>query len=426
MNRHLNLYNFFNNHEKEYIEDNLSRAFAISLKYDNQFLDNVLKYLLPEYIYSDLFNTDQPNYKLEIDIQKDTNQLEGFDNIIAIACSGTEIVDFNKYNTRTTNNPITDVCIEINNTCLIFEFKRTNEDPASQLKGQAEKIKELSESDNEIVYFDFNWKKIIKLLLNVLSFQKQINQENAFTKDFVEFLENKHPYWFPHRLLKNIIYTRNENNPNFYYLGRRLNEIKDQVYGSEFTKSIGTKYNRYIISKNFGWANEFHIGYTERENQINISVYPGDTKSQGWHFFKPNKQIFFPERINKYPTYTKYYLKFSHFNSGLFWLMPNENEVKRTHTYDFFKRFAGRWKKHKWEKFKLELDIYIPNWINNCDWNSQFENTNRSYFDLSIGTYLAVYIPYDKAKETDNDFLHSNLANEIKTVIETIEKIVNK
>ena len=68
MDKHLNIFNFFNNHEKEYLEDNLSRAFAISLQYDTQFLDNVLRFLLPHNIHEDLFNTDHPNYKIEIEL----------------------------------------------------------------------------------------------------------------------------------------------------------------------------------------------------------------------------------------------------------------------------------------------------------------------------------------------------------------------
>jgi hypothetical protein len=46
MNHHLNLFNFFNGREAEYLEDNLSRAFALCLLHDPLFLDRVLSEVL--------------------------------------------------------------------------------------------------------------------------------------------------------------------------------------------------------------------------------------------------------------------------------------------------------------------------------------------------------------------------------------------
>ncbi len=94
MDRHLNIFNFFNANNEDYLEDNLSRAFAICLKYDSVFLDKILQSILSENIYSKLFNTDFPDYKIEIDLQNRVNELENFSKIIAVACSGKEITDF--------------------------------------------------------------------------------------------------------------------------------------------------------------------------------------------------------------------------------------------------------------------------------------------------------------------------------------------
>jgi hypothetical protein len=55
MNRHLNIFNFFNGSNLDYLEDNLSRGFALCLKYDSVFLDKVLKSVLSEYKYTKLF-----------------------------------------------------------------------------------------------------------------------------------------------------------------------------------------------------------------------------------------------------------------------------------------------------------------------------------------------------------------------------------
>jgi len=263
MDRHLNIFDFFNNHDYEYYEDNLSRGFALCLKYDTVLLDNILRNILDSEIYSELFNTDYPDYQIKIDLQKRPSELENFSRIIAVACSGGEI-DFNNIeniDSRQINNPETDLCLEINDTCIIFEFKRTIEDCSAQLKCQAETVQENCPLGTDIFYVDFNWKKIVKSLLNVLSLQNQINSENQFTVDFVRFIEKRHPEWFPNRLLLNISFPQTDEEPSNFYLNDRLNQIKAQIackIGAE-TKEFSGKYYRLVISVNWGWANEVNI-----------------------------------------------------------------------------------------------------------------------------------------------------------------------
>ena len=68
VNRHLNIFDFFNGKDVQYIEDNLSRAFALCLKYDPVLLDNVLRTVLREDTYNDLFSMDDPNTMIAIDL----------------------------------------------------------------------------------------------------------------------------------------------------------------------------------------------------------------------------------------------------------------------------------------------------------------------------------------------------------------------
>ncbi len=102
MNRHLNIFNFFNGRNLDYLEVNLSRGFALCLKYDSVFLDKVLKSVLSEHKYTKIFNTDYPDYKIEIDLQNRASELEGFSDIIAVACSGKEILEFDTVTARET------------------------------------------------------------------------------------------------------------------------------------------------------------------------------------------------------------------------------------------------------------------------------------------------------------------------------------
>lgn len=429
MDRHLNIFDFFNNKQLEYYEDNLSRAFAICLKYDTVFLNSILREVLNIKQYNLLFNTDFPDYRIEIDLQVKPNELEGITEIIAVACSGIKI-DFDKISQlsqKTTSEPITDLCIKINDICLIFEFKRTNEDCSAQLKNQVDKIEE-NNTDALVNYMDLNWSKIIKIGLNTLSIQRQINTENPFLIDFITFLENKHPKWFPLRLLYNTPFPHSDNDPNNYHLNNRLNQIKRELFGEENTTMIKGKYNRVVISKDLGWAKEIHIKYRTRDkkNYLTVEIYPGDTKRQGQAFFiNRDEALKWPDTVLKnYFLSSEPYIKFSHFNSRLFWLLPNQKEYNKTHTKSFFNLFAGRYKKEKWDEFENSLESYIPNWKDKCDYKHEIINSNRTYFDLSIGTLIIVYIPYESAQKLDYEN-NDQLIILIKNIIEELISIVN-
>lgn len=117
-------------------------------------------------------------------------------------------------------------------------------------------------------------------------------------------------------------------------------------------------------------------------------------------------------------------MKFSHFNSKLFWYCPNQKEYKTIHTRIFFEKHAGRYQKPQWKNFEILMDSIAPNWKKKCEYIQKIENSNRSYFDLSIGTLLTVYIPYKKAQELDNNELNSDLTKELKDVIYKLKKLI--
>lgn len=432
MNKHLNIFDFFNNHEYECYEDNLSRGFALCLKYDMVLLDSVLRNLLMEQLFNELFSTDYPEYQINVDIQKKPEDLGIFSNIIAVACSGKEI-DFSNIESvesRKTDHPETDLSIEINDTCIIFEFKRTDEDCAAQLKCQAERLQEVCSLESGIKYIDFNWKKIVSLMLNVISFQKQNSSENQFTTDFVKLLALKHPEWFPKRLLANISFPQTENDPSKYQMETRLNQIKVQVghrIGAEI-KSYSGKYYRSIISVNWGWTNEIHIdtNRSDEGNFIEINIYAGDTKGQGWHLFKQKPEAFdWPESIGSYELFVKHYLKFSHFNSTIFWYRPGPEECKITHNLQFFERYAGRYPREQWGEFEKLMNNIAPKWKDNCEFNQKLLETKRSYFDLSFGILFSLLIPYEKAKNLDNQEIGSKFTIELSKLILEMKELIN-
>lgn len=79
LNKHLNLFHFFNSNETQYYENNLSRALALTLKSDHVFLDRILEWVLPQDLYKKSFKADNSESKLVIDIQKSINDFESFE-----------------------------------------------------------------------------------------------------------------------------------------------------------------------------------------------------------------------------------------------------------------------------------------------------------------------------------------------------------
>ena len=110
--------------------------------------------------------------------------------------------------------------------------------------------------------------------------------KNHFTRDFIHFLELRHPDWFPQRCLNNIPVPKSENllhdDPNKYYLQYRLNQVLSQVYGADAINKIG---GRYAINVDYKWASEVHLAYkssndNDIENSLIVTLYPADTKYQ--------------------------------------------------------------------------------------------------------------------------------------------------
>jgi hypothetical protein len=432
MNRHLNIFHFFDDNDKKYLENNLSRAFALCLKNDAVFLDNVLKHVLPSNIYSDLFENDRPNYTIDIDLQKTVSSLDSYTNIIGIACSGIgiDLEDIEGIVPDGTPNPITDLCITIDETILVFEFKRTNEDCKEQLLGQVERIKENCPDDAEITVVDYNWREIIKTILKVLSFQKQINSVNSFTSDFADFLEYGYSEWFPNRLLKNISFPTSSSDPNKDFLARRLRQIVALVaknIGYE-TNSYSGKYNRIAIETDWNWSKEIHLDFdVNRHNSITVSLFGGDTKNQGYSLYKSNKPISsLPDNINGHEIEFDPYMKFSHFNSTVTVCHLKNEEYKDTHLKSFFRNYAGRYKREKWSELETVLDGIVPKWKEGCSYNEKLENSNRSYFDFTVGLVLKLHINFNEIKNKDNDEENPEIIDSLTNIIVSLKQIVER
>jgi hypothetical protein len=428
MNRHLNLFHFFDGRDKQFIEDNLSRAFALCLKNDGMFLDHVLRMVLGTSLYEQSFSIDHPDRIISVDLQVNANALEGYRCIIAVACSGEAVEKFDGIEPRVTEGPITDVVLRLNDICVIFEFKRTNENCAAQLLGQAEVVRQACGGDADVIPVDLCWPKIVQVALTVLSVQKQMSNENSLTKDFAAFLESRYPEWFPVRCLKSIPFPSSDNDPNHHYLQARLKQIVNKLCGSD--EEVVETGGRYAIGVQFGWAREVAIRFGSNDGQyLLVQIWPGDTRGQGWALFREGKQLSWPETVADYPLGVKPYLKFSHFTRGVCWVEPNPEQAKMTHCHDFFIRSTGKRKIGQWGEFDRVLSEIIPGWKQKKDWNGNtfercFEQSDRNNFDVSAGFALTVKIPYEQAQEMDVERSSSSLSGEIKKIVDGFKGLV--
>lgn len=232
-------------------------------------------------------------------------------------------------------------------------------------------------------------------------------------------------------LLKDISFSESLKSSANLNLENRLRQIRNQIYGSNKTKEYkGGRYIRHVIdAKDFGWINEIQIETEQKDNEkfLVVKMFVGDTKQQGKVFFQKN-----PSGIRQSPTICGYkttvepYLRFAHYDSTIFSLFLNSDEGKKTHSIEFFNSYAGKHKRENWQDIKNIFNKYLPNWNSQCDWKREFEDSNRNYFDLAMGTLLTVQLPYEECQNLDDSEKDSALVILLRRVINELRKMIDK
>jgi len=232
-------------------------------------------------------------------------------------------------------------------------------------------------------------------------------------------------------LLKTIPYPENELDPNLHQQNIRLKEIRNQIYGAGKTKEYKSgRYIRHVINAaEWRWINEIQIEPLQNndENFLVVKMYAGDTKEQGKTVFQNNPSGIreFP-KIFDYQTTAEPYLRFAHYDSSIFVIFLSPDEAKKTHSIEFFRSYAGKHKRENWHIIKSVFDKYVPGWSERQNWDKEFENSNRNYFDLALGTLLTIYLPYEECQELDDAENNPALVNRLRDVIEEMRKTVER
>ncbi len=420
MNKNIHL-NLFKHYSEIGLENNLTRALVITLQNDPLFLNEFFYKITNKKLENEL----SYDSIIEMNIQEPVKNLSGFESLYAVALTTERISDFSEL-PRETQDPITDIAIMVNNIGIIIEVKPSNENCVAQLKNQVNKISEKLVLENATIYKSLEWGDIINLLEKTLMIQRSFGRDTYISQNFLEFLEINHPTWFPIKKFSEIPFSREDK--NYYLILKRLKDIKQTLVGNEQLIEIS---DRFAIPVNENWASEINMGLNSEKEALDLKIWPGDTKGQGIALFEENKALNFFElnkAIGEFEnvkfTYSiSQYLKFSHFQKGMFWI--SFNDYKKFNRENF-NALSGRWKKEKWDGFSILMSGIFPeewtNLSNTSNWNKFVINSNRTTFDLSMGIEFKISIDYKEIQRLEKeDRLIPFLRNLIDKMISDIK-----
>jgi hypothetical protein len=419
-NSHLNIFNHYSDSDSEIvIENNLTRALAISLQVDPLFREDFIRTIILD--YNSISFDSETKIFFNIDVQIVTSTLEALPYIYPVSLT-TELLSKLEYNNESVTSQskqITDIVISLADRLVVIEVKRSNENCLRQLKAQINAIPGSDQS--QIEFIPLTWAKIISLL--EISIKKRLIAENSvprITSDYFNFLSSKFPYWVEAKPLCKIPKITNEN---IVLIQKRIEKIKN-LLGVELN-SIG---GRYSVPINWGAASEINIRISTEHNAVLVSVWPGDTKAQGWSVWGNEK---WKRWINdkamiigdfRFDVCTTTYVKFSHFQQGIDWIWDIDIS-ENINMFCMFKDICGRKKKPDWLHFDEVLSRYVLNWKSKCKWVNEFENSNRTYFDVSIGVEYTVRIPYEILSSLDKE---ENKGTEVIEILKLVMKAMEE
>jgi hypothetical protein len=437
-NHHLNIFRYFNeSHEAEFIENNLSRAFAICLQQDLLFFSEYIRAIAKSDDYEYLFSHYESDSRYIVDLQMDTGNVElaGINKIYAIAMTGDENLDMKNFMqlspTADKDRNITDVWILIKDIVFIIEVKRTFENCKQQLYNQIHPLI-ITNDAIDVVPLNFSWPHTLRVMERVSNLQQMRNSESGFIKDFLVLCERRYPEWFPSKPFNQLPALSAHSTKTIHARDKRLRQIIQQS-GEQI---LG--YNdRMAISAKFGWASEI-IPDFRTLNQIDYIVFfvwPGNTKAQGYSVY--NKSLDWVKKPmltvggQQFELDTSYHMKFCHFNKYITALSFDDGSlVKQINTPDNFYHRSGKWDIEKWPEFELFMDAHFKEdfeWRKKCDWEHHFPDSDRNYFTVSFGFETELFVPYKYWQEMDkfsNDFTKPSLF--IKELVLGLSKLIEK
>jgi hypothetical protein len=438
MNPHLNLFRFFNDAgQQQFIENNLSRAFAICLNNDPLFFSHYIQSIVSGEDYDYLFSVFSKDSGYCVDIQQEMSSvnIEGIRKVYAIAMT-TEKMNMDDFSQQKVfqnqDRHITDVWILIKDIALVIEVKRNAADCKAQLYNQVYPFMQ-SASKPEILPISYSWPELIGIMEKVSTLHKLLNRQSIFVEDFLRLSERRYPEWFPSKPFGVLKFSADQSSPEYFQLMKRL---KQCIMQSRY-ELLGYS-DRLAISVPCGWANEVQPGFQAYGETIKeclaFYIWPGNTKGQGYYIY--NKPMDWLQKNHltvgehDYDLEIDYNIKFTHFNRYVCGLTfsPDDLNGPLLHTSENFREISGQWFREQWREFETFLNEYFPaafDWKGKCQWKENFVDSDRSYFTCSFGFEVAVFIPYAEFSIIDRrDLDVTAVAAKLSAIMDALKKLI--
>jgi hypothetical protein len=421
MNKYLNIFTTYAKDNRSYqLENDLTRSLAICLQEDALFFHEVLKSIFSgSDLFDQLFEDLDGNTNIQVEIQKQASQISEFEKVYAVTLSEAVMSNFWDQNNNIEYDPVCDLVITVNNVLIVIEAKRDNIDCTAQLYNQVFNIlkkqnKNIDDYKDDITPFDLNWKKLMVIAVKVASFEKTTNNSNRFLTDFIQLVKNHNFSWLPETPIGSL------HNENTESIERRIESALTQFCNNDETVEKLTYSDRLGTTFSKGWSNELLFEIDEKSGDLVVDIYPGNTKTQGYHIFQNDSQFNNSLLIDNdtYPAKKGYHIKFmgQSYISGL-WL-KSEHFRKPLFTKDNFYNHTGRIKREDWPLIENLLDQHITfDWKEQCNWQDKILNSGRSLFNIAFGYHISISVPFKKLAQLDKN------QNDITPLAHLIENI---
>ena len=450
--KHLNLFNYYRGGKNTPKENNLSRAFAITLDKNRKFLNEVFKEIVFDEAYSNMFSLDYnliDKEEIYIDIQtskvenRASNESDNFEKYIGVllgdfdekSISNKEIKEIKPAETK---KPIPDIVIGIKNTLVVIENKLYGSGADfPQLKRHVESLSEGSNSEKP-VYKPINWSSIIRDAMDIY-YESKRNQ--PFLEDFIQFLRRKHTHMMPSIPLNNINIGEKTKKDIMNLIEQRLEVIKTLVSKNNFPQEDIIEDGKNIaIPIDIRCAERADLSFDEKNKNIFLRMWPADTKGQGKKLFKEDKNIDWFEKkqiwVNNYQYDLKITpcIKFANWRTGKGYIedeLKKDKKFYKTHNYETFNEIAGRYKRNReyknWKDLTEKLDnIMGRDWRSEAGWDETFINSDKTTIDISFGIKVNVIIPYKKAQKLDESKKETKFPKEIYDILTKLKEMIDQ
>ena len=421
MNSHLNIFKTYTATNREHqLENDLTRALAICFQEDPLFFHKILEDMFSDTpYYEKLFGSINADTSIAIDIQKRVDKINGYEHIFAVSLSDSEIGDFWAQNHNREYDPICDIVIAINGILVVIEAKRNNENCTAQLYNQIKNIVKYNKEyegkgftkanfNNLVTPYDLNWTKLMAVATKVLSFEMAANNQNRFLSDFVKLVRSHNYRWMPEPAISSL--QPDDSKSIVRRIESTLDEATKQKEG--ISKLDYNDRQGLVFTKN--WAQEILFSITKK-GDLKLSIYPGNTKGQGYALFKNDPE--FSSHLNikgvEYPINEKFHIKLTSFQRYFAGISFEEKDIKQVlYSKQNFSRFTGRKKRgEQWNSLEQLFDASFKeafDWRAKCTWENIIAS-GRNQFDISFGYQMDIYIPFKRLQELDQN--HDNLDN---------------